>query len=124
MNFSKLEMSAIVKMAKAMALADGVIDPKEKIMMANELERFDVPSSDVRTILEIGDSMQPSEAASVINAMNAEQKKYVAAYLGTMIAIDGDIDDTELVLWRFTSTICNLPTMSIAEAIAFMSNMD
>lgn len=123
MQFSKLEMSAIVKMAKVMALADGVVEKSELDMIANELRRFGVPASDLKTIFEIGDSMQATEAASVISKMDAEHKRYVTAYLGVMIAIDGDIDDKEVAMWSLISSMCNLPKMGIKEAFDIMDNI-
>lgn len=123
LSLSKLEMSAIVRMAKIMALADGVVKEEEMKLIASQLHVFGVPDDDVCTILEISDSMQPSEATSIINSMTSEQKKYVCAYLGVMIAIDGDTDDKETALWGLISTMCNLPTMTIAEALDIMANM-
>ena len=54
--------------------------------------------------------------------MDEEKKRYVAALLGTILIIDGDVDDDELKLWRFTSEICSLPTMSIGEAVLYLDN--
>ena len=57
-----------------------------------------------------------------IATMSDAQKRYVCAYLGMLMAIDGDIDDKEKALWKLVSTICDLPTMSIADAIDYMTN--
>lgn len=52
--------------------------------------------------------------------MNDAHKRYVTAYLGAMMAVDGEIDDKEKVLWNFVTLICKLPTMNIVDAIAYM----
>lgn len=35
---------------------------------------------------------------------------------------DGDIDDSELKLWKLTCALANFPTMTIGEAIEFWRN--
>lgn len=122
MEFTKLQMSAIVKMAKSMVMADGVVNEKETELMSKELLRFGVPISEVPSIMKMGDNMQASDAVTIISAMDSQQKKYVTAYLGVMIAIDGDIDDSEMKLWTLISVLCNLPTMTIKEAASFLAN--
>lgn len=122
MEFTKLQMSAIVKMAKSMVMADGVVNEKETELMSKELLRFGVPFSEVPSIMKMGDNMQASDAVTIISAMDSQQKKYVTAYLGVMIAIDGDIDDSEMKLWTLISVLCNLPTMTIKEAASFLAN--
>ena len=52
--------------------------------------------------------------------MTYEQKKYVAAYLGTLMASDKDINDKELALWRLLSKLCGLPSMNITDAVEYM----
>lgn len=67
--------------------------------------------------------MESSLAIALIAGMDDERKKYVASYLGTIMAADGDIDDRELVLWQLVSTLCDLPTMSVGDAISNMKNL-
>lgn len=66
--------------------------------------------------------MDSSKALASIATMNDAQKRYVCAYLETLMAIDGDIDEKEKSLWKLVSTLCKLPTMSIADAIKYMAN--
>lgn len=67
--------------------------------------------------------MNSSTALSIISTMKDEEKRYVTAYLGTMIAADRDINDKEVALWGLISTLCDLPTMTINEAIELISNL-
>jgi hypothetical protein len=55
--------------------------------------------------------------------MNAEEKRYVTAFLGTLICVDGDIQDSEMKLWSLVSALCDLPTMNIMEAVNIMANL-
>jgi hypothetical protein len=54
---------------------------------------------------------------SVISDEDGEQKKFVSAMLGTISSSDGDIDDSELELWRKLCFNCDLPKMSNRQAI-------
>lgn len=114
-------MSAIAKLALAMAAADGNVEKCELSYIALELARFGVKDAD--SILKGADNMEPSVALTIVSQMISDEKKYVAAYLGTLMAVNGEIDDKELALWRLTSTLCGLPTMTIKEAINYIQNM-
>lgn len=123
MTFKKIEFAAIVKLAIAMAGADGVVAENEKKAIALELARFGVSESDLPLLLATAQAMKPTDELLIVNNMNDEQKKYVAAFLGTLMAVDGEIAEDEMKLWRLTSTLCSLPTMNVAEAIQYMTNM-
>jgi uncharacterized membrane protein YebE (DUF533 family) len=123
MTFKKIEFAAIVKLAIAMAGADGVVAENEKKAIALELARFGVSESDLPLLLATAQAMKPTDELLIVNNMNDEQKKYVAAFLGTLMAVDGEIAEDEMKLWRLTSTLCGLPTMNVAEAIQYMTNM-
>lgn len=91
--------------------------------IALELARFGVSESDLPLLLATAQAMKPTDELLIVNNMNDEQKKYVAAFLGTLMAVDGEIAEDEMKLWRLTSTLCSLPTMNVAEAIQYMTNM-
>ncbi|MBQ7420855.1 MAG: TerB family tellurite resistance protein [Prevotella sp.] len=121
MTFTGIEMAAIAKLALAMANADGKVDKNELSYIALEMARFGVKDAD--PILKGGMEMDATIALSIVAKMNQEEKKYVTAYLGTLIAADGKIDDKEMALWKLTSSLCGLPIMNIAEAIEYVKKM-
>lgn len=123
LQFNAMELSAIIKLAKVMAAADGHTDVMEIAVMANEAKRFGIPKDDFKMILSTSDAMEPSDSIMMVKAMDTKRKKYVAAYLGCIMAIDGDIDDKELAFWQLVSTLADLPTMSINEAVNYMSEL-
>ena len=92
MTFTSLEFTAIAKMAKTMALADGVIQDQEILITIREFARFGVSSEQVKVLLDNADEMEPVVAIAIISKMTEEAKRYVAAFLGAIIAIDGDIN--------------------------------
>lgn len=123
MTFSGQELTAIIKMAKSMVMADGKIKPAEIAVMTREFMRFGVLQDQVDLLLKASDSIEASQAVALIARMDEERKKYVASYLGIIMASDGDIDDNELALWTLISTLCGLPTMTVMEAINNMKNL-
>lgn len=123
MTFKKIEFAAIVKLAISMAAADGVFDENEKKAIALELARFGVSESDMPLLFATAQAMEPAEMIVTVSNMGAEQKRYVASFLGTLMMIDGDIADAEMKLWQLTSALCGLPTMSVADALNYMANM-
>lgn len=122
MTYNGLEMAAIVKLAQAMIAADGKIDDKEVRAMSVELLKFGVTHSSLQTIVATSQAMEYSHAVGIVSAMNEEQKKYVTGFLAFIMAIDGEIADSEIELWRLISTFAELPTMSISEATDFWRN--
>ncbi len=123
MIFNGQELVAIIKMAKAMVMADGKIEPSEIAVMTREFMRFGVPQNQVDLLLKASDNIEASQAVALVAGMDEERKKYVASYLGVIMAADGDIDDNELALWTLISTLCGLPTMNVLDAINNMENL-
>lgn len=121
LQFSGFELSAITKLALAMAHADRKVEETELACIATELMRFGV--NDPSSILNGAEAMDAALAMSVVEKLDSSRKKYVAAYLGALMAIDGDIDGNELAIWRLTSTLCDLPTMDIKDALHYMSEL-
>ncbi len=119
MQFNGKELSAIVKMAAAMASADGKVEDVEQKAIALELVKFGASSEQATTMLAAAELMEPATALSVIASMSSTQKKYVSGFLAVIMACDGDIDDNEVNLWQFVCTMSGCPTMTIAEALKF-----
>lgn len=106
-----------------MANADGKVTKEETQMIVLEMTRFGVDQNKGRIIGEIGEKMTYGECCQVVSNMTPEEKRYVTAFLGTLICADGDIDDSEMKLWSLISAMCDLPTMNILEAIQVMANL-
>lgn len=123
MVFTNEELSAILRLAHAMANADGKITKEETGMIFLELHRFGVDQAKAKLLAEIGDKMSYAEACQIVSRMTTQEKRYVTAYLGTLICADGDINDSELKLWSLITALCDLPQMSIGEAIQIMANL-
>jgi hypothetical protein len=123
MTFNVQEMTAIIKIAKLMVMADGKIEPSEIAVMKGEFMRFGVPQNQVKALMEASDRMDANQATVLIAGMDEERKRYVASYLGVIMVSDGDINDNELALWNIVSTLCGLPTMNVLEAINNMKDL-
>lgn len=123
MIFTNQELSAILRIATVIAGADGNISNEETALMALELLRFGVSEEKSQIITREASTLSPAEACIIISKMTSEEKRYVTAYLGTMICADGKIEDSEVRTWALISKICNLPTMSLKEAIEILRKL-
>ena len=123
MDFSRDELMAIAKIANAMIAADGKVEDNEMASWTLEMERFGIVEADFRSLYEQSEELQFVDALTVISNFDEERKRYVGAFIGTLMAIDGNIDDAELKLWQLVSTFCNLPTMSLGEALTYMAGL-
>lgn len=123
MKFTGRELSAILKMAQTVALADGNVSEEESFLMAMELLRFGVMGVEVNQLLEEAKKLTSVDACVVISQMTAEEKRYVAAYLGAMMCADGKIDDSEVRVWTVISSLCGLPEMNVEEAVRIITSL-
>ena len=122
MKYTGIELSAIVKLANAMIMADGKVANEEIAAMSIELAKFGVDENAAKSIIGAADAMEYGHAVAVVAAMNLEQKKYVTGYLAFIMAADGAIAATEVSMWQLLSTLAQLPTMTVAEALLFWNN--
>lgn len=122
MKYTGIELSAIVKLANAMVMADGKVANEEIAVMSIELAKFGVDENAAKSIIGAADAMEYGHAVAVVAAMNLEQKKYVTGYLAFIMAADGEIAATEVSMWQLLSTLAQLPTMTVAEALLFWNN--
>lgn len=123
LQFSGKELTAIIKLSASMMAADGRIDDNETSSLALEMIRFGVNQEQLANFIFVANNMQAIEAISIVSNLGDEGKKYVAAFLGYLMTVDGNVDDEEMKLWRFISTMCNLPSMNIAQAIKIIKEL-
>ncbi len=123
-SFEKTGLMAIAKLANAMIAADGKVAENEMCSWTMEMERLGIPHEEFASIYEASESMPFTEALTVVTSLDTEHKRYVGAFLGSLMAIDGEIDNDELKLWQLVSTFCDLPTMTVLEALTYMSSLD
>ena len=117
MKFTQSELIAIAKMALDISKADGLHHQKETDAITSELIRFGVAFEDCPTILVHALNLSFDDAVKTISSFSTKEKKYVAAYLGALICVDENVADSEMKLWQTISNRCNLPSMSLYDAI-------
>lgn len=122
MQFSRIEKVSIVKLALQIAAADGKFVGEEKNMLILKAASLDVEPEEFVPILRESESLKSETALAMVTNMTPAQKRFVAAYLGTIVAVDGNVDDAETKLWSLISALCGLPAMDISEAIEIMAN--
>lgn len=119
MNYSGIELASVVKMAIEMAAADGIFADEERELITKELSNFGVDPLQAAQLLIRARDMEPGEALATIGKMDLDQKKYVTGFLAAIMISDGEIDESEVKMWRFVSLLAMLPEMDIAEALDF-----
>ena len=122
MTYKGQQLAALVKMGVSMAAADGRFAEEEKIAIVMELAAFGVTPNQAEGLLKAAQSMDTSEAFSILSSMNTEQKKHATGYLAAIMASDGDIADSEVKMWQLICTLCCFPSMNIGEALHFWTN--
>ena len=122
MQFSHMELSAIVKAAQGMIAADGRVDDSEMKILSAELINFGVKPDQLKSMVELSEAMEPALMIAVLGAMNDSQKRYVCGFLASIMVVDGDIDDSEMKFWKMVSTFIGCPTMSLQDALSYWSN--
>lgn len=124
MTFTEKQLTAILKVGTLMVFADGRVENAETMVVAQEFARLGVRDGErFKRLHNLSEAMSNEDMFSTITNMNYEQKKYVTAFLGVILAIDGNIDDKEMALWTLTSLICKLPQMNINDAIDYLNSL-
>ncbi len=121
MNFNGKEMAALLKAAKMMALADGVMTSDEKEVMIADLQSFGLILNTPQSVVieQHADAMTGAEVIKILSEMTTEQKKYACGYLAAVMAVDGKIEKKEKELWSLISLLANFPVMNVSEAVDF-----
>lgn len=119
MFFTSKEKSAIVKISNMMIQADGKVEPKELLFSVTVIQKLNIDNADIAR----SELLSNTETLDIISRMTDNQKRLVCAFLGCLMAVDGNIDKTEQALWSLISTLCNLPTMTLREAIEEMKTL-
>lgn len=123
MVFTNQELGAILKVVGVVANADNKVTKEESALMLVELLRFGVVGEKADVIIGEAEKFDFIGACLVISKMTYSEKKYVAAYFGAMICVDGKIDKVELNAWKLISHMCDLPVMHLEEAVEIMRNL-
>lgn len=124
MKFTKLQIAAIYKYAQTLMLADGKITKEEENdVIVTFVELCKANGVIAKEMTEASKSMEGSDATAIIKGMNSEQKRYVSATYLVLIAIDKNIDDTEKKLFSLIQILCDLPSLTIHEALE-ITNFD
>lgn len=121
-HFYKDELTAIFRIALAMVMADGKVTDLEMSGLKSEMNRFNIRGNQIDKLLADAKAMPASDAITIISLLTSEEKQYVTAFLGALMAIDG-VDSAEMSLWTLTTQLCGLPTMSIHEAQKIMTEL-
>lgn len=122
MKFSDKELGYVLRAGYEMTKADGHILPSELEVLFRSLPGVTFGSARARALAGYADTIAHDEMVDGIRAFDIEKKRFVSAYLATIMISDGHADDSELTLWRTMTATCGLPQSTIREAVTFWVN--
>ena len=118
MGLTRRQLVALAQLVAAMFASDEKLK-KEFFVMEEGFWHLteSVDRADQVKVLSEARNMDSSEAVSIIRNLDEDQKFIVTAFLGAMCAVDGDIADTEMVVYNLIARLYNLPMMNVAQII-------
>lgn len=118
MQLTRRQLVALANLVATMMRADGKLQ-KEFFVMEKVFWDLteSVDRADQVKVLSEAANMDSSEVVSIIRNLDEKQKIDVTAFLGAMCAVDGDIADTEMAVYRLIALLCNLPMMNVAQSV-------
>lgn len=119
MKFNNLELTAIFGIACYMLAVDGKLKQEEMKVVSGGMAKIGVDEQHLEQLSTWADEMSPATLFVTLSALNESQKKFVSGFLAIIMMSDGDIDDSEVQVWKRTSSLCGFPKMSIAEAVDY-----
>lgn len=123
LQFKRYEFEAVISLALSMIHADGKVDFNETLVLQTQLDCFGIGVDQYQSLISAAEKMDKMQAISIVNDLGKDEKKYITALLGVLMAADGKIDDAEMKMWTFTSIVCGLPQMSIDEAFEILKEV-
>ncbi|PIE84186.1 MAG: hypothetical protein CSA07_03005 [Bacteroidia bacterium] len=120
MTFSTEEIVAVTRLVNVMIMADGSADKREVGTLSHELARLGVGPEQQPGVLDTALALRPVDAVARVARMDQERKRYVSAFLANAMISNGEIHDAELVQWRQLTHLCELPEMSIEQALSYL----
>lgn len=112
MYFTNSEKQAIYRLLMDMSLIDNDIDSKEVILTMAIVEKLNISDYD----RDHATAITIDNALETVANMTSTEKDFVCSALGTMIAIDGEVNPKEMLLWGIITARCGFPGMNLMEA--------
>lgn len=122
MEFSTMELTAIMSAAKVMMQADGRATNDEAKCIAAEFLRFGVQRNKFAEILLLSEKMTSTTMFSILLLMTNSEKKYVLGFLAAIMVSDGHVDDAEIKMWNLLCALIDSPAMNLNDALDFWKN--
>ena len=118
MYFTNSEKQAIYRLLMDMSVIDNDVDSKEVILTMAVVEKLDISDYD----RDRATAITIENALEIVANMTSTEKDFVCSALGTMIAIDGEANPKEMMLWGIITARCGFPEMNLMEAAVKFHN--
>ena len=112
-HFTESQKQAINILTMLMVYADGKVHPRELQYSFTVYKKIGIDE----TIINFMHTSSPDEAMRTVREMTSSQREFVAAFLTSVAAVDGEIANEERDYLNNFSLICNLPHLSHDSAL-------
>lgn len=121
LNLTRTDLGAITKLALMIADSDGERHQREIDYICAVLNKIGIAQEWVSSVLVDAIYLSESQAKSQVSLLNFTQKKFVCAFLGSVVFIDSKVLPSEMQKWSTISKDCGLSSMSLEDAYKTMS---
>lgn len=123
LKFTYSQRVAVFSLARMIAYADGTMHNDEFRYACTVFKKIGMDEEEFVTLSTNDTKLSSGSISQTIRAMSSEQRKFIAAFLMVMTAVDGDISQMELVGYVAIATECNLPDLDFDEAKRIMTRI-
>ena len=125
MEFTNLQLAAILKIAMQGADIDDNSTDDEFRVIVNEMGYFGVSDEkELRSMLELNRQFSMNDALTIVSNLPDGQKREVCAFAGAIICADGQITKIEEDLWNRIREWLDYPNMTLEEAVRIFNRDD
>ncbi len=117
MNLTGRQLGALMYVAKEVINVDGDVADEESTVFSNVFSQFGMTTEQVRLLLNAATEAGPEAAIEIITNLGEEQKTFASALVTMLVASDGQLEDEELEIYSNLLKVCQLPYLTIDQAI-------
>ncbi len=117
MNLTGRELGALMYVAREVINVDGVVADQESTVFTNVFSQFGMTNEQVKLLFNSACEAGPEAAIDIVSRLGAEQKVFASALVTILVAADGKLEDDELELYTNLLKVCNLPYLTIDQAL-------
>ncbi len=117
MKLTGNELAALMYVAREVINVDGDVAEQEVKVFTAAFCKFGLTSEEVDTLNKVSRNYEPEKAVSILSNLGPQQKVFASALFTLLVAADGQLPDRELQLYTNLLKVCDLPYLTIDQAL-------